>query len=509
VIPAIDIFAGPGGLAEGFSNANFDIRLSVEMDEHAHNTLRFRSFCRKLIKAKKRDDLIEFYSNPESNNTFKQEKLTSKHPELWKLAQEEAMQATLGETPAEEVSERIEVALGKETDQWILLGGPPCQAYSLVGRAKMKGTGEKFENDHRHLLYREYLRIVAVHAPSIFVMENVKGLLSSKHKGIAIIDQIKSDLGNPRAAIDVTPLRRKRGNVEYDLYPLWKPEKEPKNAKEANKAHIVNAEKQGIPQARHRLFIIGIRRDLKLKMQELGQIEDQVPAWDVLHDLPKIHSHLSKEKDRGWLNIVKEIAGSDADKWMRKHQPEVCKSIKQTVQSIRSHKGSGAIKVERSGNKLPALHDWYRTELTPMCLNHEARGHMPTDLHRYLYSSSFSVVHGYSPKLEEYPPSLLPAHKNVNKKTGKAIFSDRFRTQCKEKPSTTITSHIHKDGHYFIHPDPAQCRSLTVREAARLQTFPDDYLFCGPRTEQFKQVGNAVPPYLAYQIALVIQKILS
>ena len=508
MIPAIDIFAGPGGLAEGFSNANFDIRLSVEMDEHAHNTLRFRSFCRKLIKAKKRDDLIEFYSNPESNNTFNQDKLTSKHPKFWKLAQEEAMQATLGETPPEEVSIRIEAALCTKTDEWILLGGPPCQAYSLVGRAKMKGTGEKFENDHRHLLYREYLRIVAVHAPSVFVMENVKGLLSSKHKGIAIIDQIKSDLGNPRAAIDVTPLRRKRGNVEYDLYPLWKPEKEPKNSQEANKAHIVNAEKQGIPQARHRLFIIGIRRDLKLKMQELGQIEDKVPAWDVLRDLPKIHSHLSKEKDRGWLNVVKEIADSDADKWMRKHQPEVCKSIKQTVKSISSHKGSGAIKVERSGDELPALHKWYRTQQTPMCLNHEARGHMPTDLHRYLYSSSFSAVHAYSPKLEEYPPSLLPAHKNVNKKTGKAIFSDRFRTQCKGKPSTTITSHIHKDGHYFIHPDPAQCRSLTVREAARLQTFPDDYLFCGPRTEQFKQVGNAVPPYLAYQIAEVIQDIL-
>ncbi|MGJ8641318.1 MAG: DNA cytosine methyltransferase [Opitutaceae bacterium] len=510
MIPAIDIFAGPGGLAEGFSNANFDIRLSVEMDEHAHNTLRFRSFCRKLIKAKKRSELVEFYSNPESNNTFNQDKLTSKHPKLWKLAQEEAMQATLGITPPEEVSNRIETALGKESDQWILLGGPPCQAYSLVGRAKMKGTGEKFENDHRHLLYREYLRIVAVHAPSIFVMENVKGLLSSKHQGTPIIDRIKSDLKNPRNAIDVTPLRRIQDKLEYDLYPLWKPENEAKNKTEKNKEHIINAEKQEVPQARHRLFIIGIRRDLKLKMQYLDQIENQVSAWDVLHDLPKIHSHLSKEKGRGWLNVVNEMIGSKADTWMQTNQPEVRAKIHETIESIPSHLKSGSIAVPKATDSaLPTLHKWYQSKKMTMVLNHEARGHMPTDLHRYLYSSAFASVHGYSPKLEQYPTSLLPAHKNVNKKTGKAIFSDRFRTQCKEKPSTTITSHIHKDGHYFIHPDPAQCRSLTVREAARLQTFPDDYLFCGPRTEQFKQVGNAVPPYLAYQIALVIQNILT
>ena len=510
MIPAIDIFAGPGGLAEGFSNAEFDIRLSVEMDEHAHNTLRFRSFCRKLIQSGHRGELIQFYSTPEPNNTFDQVKLTSKHPKQWKHAQEDAMQATLGKTPPEEISQRIETALGKETKEWVLLGGPPCQAYSLVGRSKMKGTGEKFENDHRHLLYREYLRIVAVHAPSIFVMENVKGLLSSKHQGTAIIDRIKSDLGKPRAAIQVHPLRRKKDKVEYDLYPLWNPKTEPKSAKEANKSHIVNAEKQGLPQARHRLFIIGIRRDLKLEMKYLTQVKKQVPAGAVLHDLPKLHSHLSKEKDRGWLNVVKELIGSDADKWMSKHQPKVRTKIHEAINSIDSQKNSGSIAERRDKRKgVPALHEWYKTNKTTVCLNHEARGHMPTDLHRYLYSSAFSDVHGYSPKLKEYPTSLLPSHGNVNKVTGEAIFNDRFRTQCKGKPSTTITSHIHKDGHYFIHPDPAQCRSLTVREAARLQTFPDDYLFCGPRTEQFKQVGNAVPPYLAFQIAKVINKILS
>ncbi|RJT24375.1 DNA cytosine methyltransferase [Chakrabartia godavariana] len=129
---------------------------------------------------------------------------------------------------------------------------------------------------------------------------------------------------------------------------------------------------------------------------------------------------------------------------------------------------------------------------------------MDGDLARYLFVSTFGKIKDRSPKSSEFPEELAPDHKSWS--TGK--FADRFRVQLADQPATTITCHISKDGHYFIHPDPSQCRSLTVREAARLQTFPDDYYFLGPPTDQRVQVGNAVPPYLARQIAQLLLRLL-
>jgi DNA (cytosine-5)-methyltransferase 1 len=141
--------------------------------------------------------------------------------------------------------------------------------------------------------------------------------------------------------------------------------------------------------------------------------------------------------------------------------------------------------------------------------NHEARSHMPSDLQRYLFASSFADFYGRSPSLVDFPFRLLPEHENVAAGVAGDTFADRFRVQCWDSPSTTVTSHIAKDGHYFIHPDPTQFRSLSVREAARLQTFPDNYFFMGPRTSQYQQVGNAVPPELAKQIAGVVFEMFS
>jgi DNA mismatch endonuclease Vsr len=152
---------------------------------------------------------------------------------------------------------------------------------------------------------------------------------------------------------------------------------------------------------------------------------------------------------------------------------------------------------------------WFNDQRLGGVLNHEARGHMPADLHRYLYASCYAQLFGSSPALADFPRRLLPEHENaVRAANGSSDFADRFRVQCRHAPASTVVSHISKDDHYYIHYDPHQCRSLTVREAARLQTFPDNYFFEGNRTEQYVQVGNAVPPLLAHQIANAVSQLL-
>jgi DNA (cytosine-5)-methyltransferase 1 len=168
---------------------------------------------------------------------------------------------------------------------------------------------------------------------------------------------------------------------------------------------------------------------------------------------------------------------------------------------------TGGSFVPKGKRKIRFAEDWFLDKRLGGFCNHEARLHMASDLHRYLFAACFAKAHGRSPRLSDFPSLLLPNHKNVQMDVSDTIFPDRFRVQIASRVATTVTSHIHKDGHYFIHPDPSQCRSLTVREAARLQTFPDNYRFEGPKTQQYIQVGNAVPPLLALQVAKVVSKL--
>jgi DNA (cytosine-5)-methyltransferase 1 len=205
-----------------------------------------------------------------------------------------------------------------------------------------------------------------------------------------------------------------------------------------------------------------------------------------------------------WYDAVKSIAEA---KWLDSLDAPVRTAIVEALEKfkMRTSHGSTFIQTKVSPQKYKS---WYvDARLNGVC-NHESRFHMGEDLYRYFFSAIFAGVNGRSPKLNDFPEKLLPNHVNVKDAINGSKFNDRFKVQVRGKPSTTIVSHMSKDGHYYIHYDPSQCRSLTVREAARLQTFPDNYLFEGTRTQQYHQVGNAVPPMLANKIAAIVFRFL-
>lgn len=514
-IPVIDLFAGPGGLGEGFSsitdnngNRVFNIKLSIEKDPFAHHTLELRSFLRQFPVGQFPEEYYNMVreNKSEIRNALKI-KMFEKYPVEFEIAKNEAWLCELGhpDFSSEIVDKRISKAIKKEKD-WVLIGGPPCQAYSLVGRSRNRGISDE---DTRVFLYREYLRIIAKHHPAIFVMENVKGLLSAKLEGTRIFEWIKKDLKNPGIVFP------KFNSPKYRLYSFVKvPDQfngdEPIYLKDED--FLIKTEKYGIPQNRHRVIILGVREDLgKISYNPL-ETENQVNLQEIIDNLPKLRSGISKEitginnkgknsyskitdNEENWNKIINE--------YFDKVKPEFGKNqiSFEPLTGLKKGENFKEIILDEPNNPLIS---WYFDPRLGGILNHETRTHLREDLGRYLFSSLYLQSNKDFPKLRDYPIWLLPNHKNA--RGGK--FADRFRTQRPDHPATTVTSHISKDGHYFIHYDPAQCRSLTVREAARIQTFPDNYFFCGTRTQQYHQVGNAVPPYLAKQIAEQVKNIL-
>ena len=226
-----------------------------------------------------------------------------------------------------------------------------------------------------------------------------------------------------------------------------------------------------MPQNRRRLILIGYRKDLKeknpaidtvfMKLQRKAELnsfytdfgsQELLTVKDAISDLPTLQP------------------GEGINDWFGKYE---------------------------NNNGLTTYQKEMRKD-SPGVLNHRARTHMPSDLKRYKFFIRHINKYGKPANIEILKINnngLLPAHKHLDK------FVDRFKVQRWDRPASTITAHIAKDGHYFIHPDKEQCRSFTVREAARCQSFPDNFKFEGPRTEQFRQVGNAVPPLLARAIA--------
>lgn len=479
MIQVIDVFAGPGGLNEGFSsvedangNPVFKVAASFEMEQNAVNTLVLRAAMRRLRSdGSFHRDYYRFLNGDITETEFR---ALPHVAEAIAAARSEVHQVELGPGERENVTATIQKATAG-AEHVVLIGGPPCQAYSLVGRARRKHD-QTFLEDKKHFLYREYLDILQTVKPTVFVMENVKGLLSASHGDTQMVDLILDDL---------------TVGGDYEIRSLVVPTEHPRPTD-----FVIRAEQYGVPQARHRVILLGLRKDAHLEPDTITPTaeDDRPDLIDAISGLPAMRARLtprSQDNERDW-----ELARAES----RLHA-----GVKGRVNSIppvgRAHVAATAV-----STSLPeSLRRWLLDDNLRNVTLHEPRAHMRSDLVRYGYLALMKEQ-DETPRVTDLPRYLRPAHKNVDAET--TPFTDRFKVQGPSGPSSTIVSHMAKDGHHFIHPDADQMRSLTVREAARLQTFPDNYWFTGSRTAQYQQVGNAVPPYLAHQIARVVAKTL-
>ena len=500
VVPVVDLFSGPGGLAEGFAGCRqgpartqFEIALSVEMERSAHATLLMRAFLRKFRRGYPPE-----YHNFLNGGAIRAPDWQRRYPKEWAAAADETQRLELGTADAtKEVEKRIHFIRRRYGREAVLLGGPPCQSYSLVGRSRnRRNANYDPAKDKRHSLYFEFVRILAALRPAVAVMENVKGMLSARLGDDLVIERV------------LNCLRHAAGIDSYRLYTIAGPECGLWNEDRSPSDFLVRADEHGVPQARHRVIVVCVRRDIAkalpvVDLLRLEKSDHRVPVMEVIGLMPRLRSRISRgDNPEVWRDVILSACEQIANLPM----PSMTGDEELRFHSqIRNTREAAMGQVPECGN-MPGgtemacpddLSSWIRDVRVERLPNNETRGHMPADLERYLFASAFAKAKGVSPRAFEFPEILAPNH--MNWRTGK--FADRFRVQVGHRPSTTVTSHISKDGHYFIHPDPKQCRSLTVREAARLQTFPDNYFFMGGRTQQYVQVGNAVPPYLALGIA--------
>ncbi|MDH1231569.1 DNA (cytosine-5-)-methyltransferase [Stenotrophomonas sp. GD03930] len=495
-IPVVDIFAGPGGLGEGFSaytpsrsskSRPFKIAISAEMEVNAAKTLRLRAFYRQFAPHKVPDSYYDYVAG-RGDRPWTEATKTE-----WENACHEARQLKLGDSEDDKVLHARIREVASQEDPWVLIGGPPCQAYSLVGRARNRGVvGYKAEEDPRHFLYQHYLKIIKKYSPAAFVMENVKGILSSKVGGELMFPRILADLRAPGG----------RNGPRYRIIPLVEDQSGLFDDDDGRR-YILKAEELGVPQARHRVVLFGVREDVDVSsLRQIRRAPTKYSVGEVIGGMPHLRSGITNVDFENWPDAAREILLRAAQLSDDAQVSAELRTQAKLVPALDAGAGGRARPWTRTVDEVPEhLKPWLLDERLGYILNHEVRPHMWMDLIRYGYASAFTKVYGRSPRGSgEFPEAMHPDHENWT--SGK--FVDRFKVQRRDESSSTVTSHLQKDGHYFIHPDPTQLRSLSVREAARLQTFPDNYFFEGSRGAQFRQVGNAVPPWMAKQIADVV-----
>lgn len=562
-IRVIDVFAGPGGLCEGFAackkNSPFEIVMSVEAEENAHKTLTHRAFYRRLPPSGKSGFLSYTRATDKLDRKDQLEKLKEKYPEPWR----EATNETLGEptrlgnekiwqkleegqkltvddkkdTEAQtKVSKRIKeirAMCTKDKTPLIVIGGPPCQSYSNAGRNRVRAIeGYKPDEDQRFFLYREYARVLAEAKPDAFIMENVQGILSARlANGKKVIPQILETLKRP--SLSVASSNGEKSADVYHLYSLSSPPDGWLNGEplyKDPKSFLISADQYGVPQARKRMIIFGVKASTVRIDCVLAKNQKPAPTLrDVIDSLPPIRSTISgkksvtKDSQQSWNDewhqikktLIKELADKQVKKLLRATGLEG--ELKPGHSKFVSSNASGfSEEFENKGKDEPeyaALKNWIQGDSNlGGFFNHTAKAHQYHDRLIYMFVAAYTNVHGVSPKASrksaagepDFPKFLAPNHRNWES----GHYSDRFRCLSPDKPSKTITSHLKKDGHAYIHHDPVQNRCLSPREAARIQTFPDDYFFEGEMGAQYQQVGNAVPPFLATKLAKIVLRVL-
>jgi len=435
----IDLFAGAGGLSEGFIQAGFKIIGSIEKDVWACETQKTRHVFHHLKQVGKLDDYWDYCRITLSRFSLHEnrERIYKKNSGLREEIENTVWQAEFGNPEKEknvssstEIIKLLEKSLKfHDAEIDFILGGPPCQAYSLIGRSRM---GEAAYNDKRNYFFKYYYDIVNHFQPKFFLFENVPGILTA-NDGI-IFQMIKEDFEN----IGYSFL----SGLHEDASDIRK--------------NILSAYNLGVPQNRNRFIFLGIKKGVNLsypKFKDARDQNDELITKKVIDDLPDLH--VEEGKDYGMMAYIANRNLSNYQRMMREDS-----------EGVLNHKAR-------------PLNKWYDREIYKLAIIKAER----------------EEVLKYSELSEK-----LKTHKNQKH------FEDRFKVHWWFKIPHTIVAHIAKDGHYNIHPDINQLRSITVREAARIQSFPDNFKFEGSRTAQFIQVGNAVPPLMAKAFAEKVKK---